>query len=208
MDINKLYSMSAISLEELKQLQDGILALVNADPTLYYILDEHNTPVEMNDGVIEWTRWHETHKEQVWIGQESFTNNGDEIKVSTRFFGTIFEGQQCFWETVVFVNGSIATEKRHERYQDALEGHQHALEQYREIIHLHKIEPLESVVLEPDEYDTLILLLNANIIEHVRRQELGEAIEQSGIDRLRTLSQKLVLFTRHRIELRIIRHEV
>ncbi len=171
---------------------------------MYYTLDEHNNPVAIGENVLQWTAWHGEHLEQVWIGQEKFTNNGDEIEVSTRFFGTDFEGQRCMWETIVFVNGSIAIEKRYERYQDAQEGHQHELGQYREIIHLQRIEPPESLVLEPNEYDTLVLLLNTDIVEHMKQQELGVAIlEQSGIDYLKALSKKLIPFMRHKVELRV-----
>ncbi len=203
MNFDKPYNMSAISLEELKQLQAGILALANTDPTRYYILDEHNKPIEMNDGVIEWTRWHDAHKEQVWVGQETFTNNGDEIKVSTRFFGTLFNGQQCFWETVVFVNGSLALEKRHERYQDAQEGHQHARDQYREIIYPQQVETPENVVLDALDYDNLALMINEKLLGYMWDQEQGNDPHLDAVKYWEGLSKKLIPLMRHKVELRI-----
>jgi len=92
----------------------------------WYILDENNKPV-VADSVIESAEWLEENPERKAVKQEHI----DDIFISTVFLGLdhawIPGGNPVLWETMIFGGEHDQYQERYTSYEDALEGHQKAL---------------------------------------------------------------------------------
>lgn len=96
----------------------------------WYILDNNHNPV--NKPVLEAAKWMEDNPNRKQIGDDELTDlNGDVVCVSTVFLGLDHAWNSktpVLWETMIF--GGIHDQSYQERYtsyQDALEGHQKAI---------------------------------------------------------------------------------
>jgi hypothetical protein len=91
----------------------------------WYILDENNKPVKATS-VIEAAEWIENNPERKAVKQEHI---GD-IFISTVFLGLNHAWKSdipVLWETMIFRGDHDQYQERYTSYEDALKGHQIAL---------------------------------------------------------------------------------
>ncbi len=92
---------------------------------MWYILDENNKPVK-STSVIEAAEWLDKNPERKAVKQDHI---GD-IFISTVFLGLdhSWKGNTpILWETMIFGGDHDQYQERYTSYEDALEGHQIAL---------------------------------------------------------------------------------
>ena len=92
---------------------------------MWYILDENNKPVESS--AIEYLMWEEENPTKRIVKQD---NIGD-IRISTVFLGldhSFISDKPILWETMIFGGEQDQYQKRYTSYEDALTGHQKALD--------------------------------------------------------------------------------
>lgn len=95
---------------------------------MWYILDENNKPIKST--VLEAGRWMENNLDKKAVKQESI---GD-ARVSTVFLGLDHawpkdENTPILWETMIFGGEHDQNyQERYTSYEDALEGHQRAID--------------------------------------------------------------------------------
>ena len=92
---------------------------------MWYILDENNKPVK-STSVIEAAEWLENNLERKAVKQDHI---GD-IFISTVFLGLDHSWKSntpILWETMIFGGDHDQYQERYTSYEDALEGHQIAL---------------------------------------------------------------------------------
>jgi len=90
----------------------------------WYILDENNKPIRST--IVDCGEWLEENPERKVVRQETI---GD-IFVSTVFLGLDHawnSGIPVLWETMIFGGEHDQYQERYTSYEDALEGHQIAL---------------------------------------------------------------------------------
>ena len=91
----------------------------------WYILDENNKPVK-STGIQEYSDWEKANQDKKYLKQEFV----DDIHVSTVFLGLDHAWQSdipVLWETMIFGGEHDQYQERYTSYEDALEGHQTAL---------------------------------------------------------------------------------
>lgn len=92
----------------------------------WYILDENNKPLEST--IIKYVEWEEANPEKRAVKQEDFGN----IRISTVFLGLDHSWRDdrgpLLWETMIFGGEHDQYQQRHYSYEEALEGHQNALD--------------------------------------------------------------------------------
>jgi hypothetical protein len=91
----------------------------------WYILDENNKPIRST--IVDCGEWLEENPERKAVKQE---NVNDDIHVSTVFLGLDHawnSGIPVLWETMIFGGEHDQYQERYTSYEDALEGHQLAL---------------------------------------------------------------------------------
>lgn len=92
----------------------------------WYTLDENNKPV-VADSVIEAVEWLEENPERKALNQDYI----DDVFISTVFLGLdhawIPGGNPVLWETMIFGGEHDQYQERYTSYEDAVEGHQKAL---------------------------------------------------------------------------------
>jgi hypothetical protein len=91
----------------------------------WYILDENNKPIRST--IVDCGEWLEENPERKAVKQE---NVNDDIHVSTVFLGLDHawnSGIPVLWETMIFGGEHDQYQERYTSYEDALEGHQIAL---------------------------------------------------------------------------------
>lgn len=101
-----------------------------------YILDENHKLVPVKN-VLEWAEWYEKSLNR--IQKQDFVNEGlfKHIKVSTIFIGCDYMHNDylslppILWETMIFGGQHDGYQERYESYEDAMKGHQKALELVR-----------------------------------------------------------------------------
>jgi len=92
---------------------------------MWYILDENNLPIKVS--VFDAVDWLENNDDKVRLKQEHI---GD-IYISTVFLGLdhAFNGEiPLLWETMIFGGENDQYQERYSSYEDALDGHQKAVE--------------------------------------------------------------------------------
>ena len=90
----------------------------------WYILDENNKPVRST--IIQYGEWLEENPERKAVKQEHI---GD-VRISTVFLGLDYAWHSdipLLWETMIFKGEHDQYMDRYTSYEDALEGHQTAL---------------------------------------------------------------------------------
>ena len=90
----------------------------------WYILDENNKPVK--SPIIQYSEWIEANPERKAVKQEHI---GD-VRISTVFLGLDHAWRSdipVLWETMIFGGKHDQYMDRYTSYEDALEGHQTAL---------------------------------------------------------------------------------
>ena len=94
----------------------------------WYILDENNKPVK-SASVIEAAEWLDKNPERKAVKQEHI----DDIFISTVFLGLDHafpwdkDKTPVLWETMIFGGEHDQYQDRYTSYEDALEGHQKAI---------------------------------------------------------------------------------
>jgi hypothetical protein len=97
----------------------------------WYILDNNHKPVIST--AVESSKWMEDNPNRKRVAYDELTDlNGDDVRISTVFLG-LDHGwgdsiRPTLWETMIF--GGVNDQNYQERYtsyQDALEGHQKAI---------------------------------------------------------------------------------
>jgi hypothetical protein len=91
----------------------------------WYILDENNKPIRST--IVDCGEWLEENPERKAVKQE---NVNDDIHVSTVFLGLDHawnSGIPVLWETMIFGGEHDQYQERYTSYEDALKGHQIAL---------------------------------------------------------------------------------
>jgi hypothetical protein len=94
----------------------------------WYILDENNKPIRST--IVDCGEWLEENPERKAVKQE---NVNDDIHVSTVFLGLDHampwekDKTPILWETMIFGGEYDQYQYRYSSYQDALEGHQKAI---------------------------------------------------------------------------------
>ena len=91
----------------------------------WYILDENNKPLEST--IIKYVEWEEANPEKRAVKQEYV---GD-VRISTVFLGLDHVWNSdipVLWETMIFGGEHDQYMDRYTSYEDALEGHQTALD--------------------------------------------------------------------------------
>ena len=91
---------------------------------MWYTLDENNKPIKATTN--EYVDWEENNPERRLVKQDRI---GD-IFVSTVFLGLDHSWRgntPILWETMIFGGDHDQYQERHTSYEDALEGHQTAL---------------------------------------------------------------------------------
>lgn len=91
----------------------------------WYILDENNKPVK-STGAQEYLDWEEANQDKKYLKQEFV----DDIHVSTVFLGLDHSWNSnipVLWETMIFGGEHDQYQDRYTSVEDALEGHQKAL---------------------------------------------------------------------------------
>lgn len=92
---------------------------------MYYILDENNKPVKSN--IEEFLKWRKENPKKRVVKQEKINNT----EVSTIFLGldhSFMSKIPVLWETMIFGGEHDNYQERYESYEDALIGHQKALD--------------------------------------------------------------------------------
>lgn len=92
---------------------------------MYYILDENNKPVKSN--IEEFLKWEKEYLEKRVVGQETI----NDVRVSTVFLGldhSFMSEIPILWETMIFGGEHDQYQERYESYEEALIGHQRALD--------------------------------------------------------------------------------
>ena len=90
----------------------------------WYILDENNKPIRST--IVDCGEWLEENPERKAVKQEHI----DDIFISTVFLGLDHawnSGTPVLWETMIFGGEHDQYMDRYSSYEDALEGHQTAL---------------------------------------------------------------------------------
>ena len=91
----------------------------------WYILDENNKPVK-STGIQEYSDWEKANQDKKYLKQEFV----DDIHVSTVFLGLDHGWDSdilVLWETMIFGGEHDQYQDRYTSVEDALEGHQTAL---------------------------------------------------------------------------------
>ena len=96
----------------------------------WYILDNNHNPVPKP--VLEAVKWMEDSPNRKRVAYDELTDlNGDDVRVSTVFLGLDHAWNSpipVLWETIIFGgNYDQAYQERYSSYEDALEGHQKAI---------------------------------------------------------------------------------
>jgi hypothetical protein len=96
----------------------------------WYILDNNHKPV--HKPVLESAKWMEDNPNRKVVGYDELTDlNGDEVRVSTVFLGLDhgWSGSKpILWETMIFGGeNDQAYQERYASYEQAIEGHQKAI---------------------------------------------------------------------------------
>lgn len=96
----------------------------------WYILDNNHKAV--SKPVLEAAKWMEDNPNRRQVGYDELKDlNGDDVRISTVFLGLDHgwkSGTPVLWETMIF--GGVNDQNYQERYtsyEDALEGHQNAI---------------------------------------------------------------------------------
>jgi hypothetical protein len=93
---------------------------------MWYTLDENNKPVASN--VREYSAWEEANPERKAVKQDTI----GEVFISTVFLGLDHswrdDRRPLLWETMVFGGDHDQYQQRYYSYEDAIEGHQTALD--------------------------------------------------------------------------------
>jgi hypothetical protein len=98
---------------------------------LWYILDNNHKLVTSTG--IESSKWMEENPKRKTVGYDELKDiNGDDVRVSTVFLGLdhAWNGSKppILWETMIFGGkNDQAYQERYASYEDALEGHQKAI---------------------------------------------------------------------------------
>jgi hypothetical protein len=96
----------------------------------WYILTADNQPVAVS--VREASKWIEENPTKKQIGFDILEDeNGNEISVSTVFLGLDHSWDNqglILWETMIFGGINDQYQERYNSYEDALEGHQRAID--------------------------------------------------------------------------------
>ena len=97
---------------------------------MWYILDNNHKPVTSTG--IESSKWMEDNPKRKTVGYDELTDlNGDDVRVSTVFLGLdhSWTGKTpVLWETMIFGGeNDQAYQERYDSYENALEGHQKAI---------------------------------------------------------------------------------
>jgi|688.fasta_scaffold525787_2 hypothetical protein len=96
----------------------------------WYILTADNQPVAVS--VREASKWIEENPTKKQIGFDILEDeNGNEISVSTVFLGLDHSWDNkglILWETMIFGGINDQYQERYSSYEDALEGHQRAID--------------------------------------------------------------------------------
>jgi len=97
---------------------------------MWYILDNNHKPVTSTG--IESSKWMEENPKRKTVGYDKLKDpNGDDVCVSTVFLGLDHSwngGKPILWETMIFGGkNDQAYQERYSSYEDALEGHQKAI---------------------------------------------------------------------------------
>jgi hypothetical protein len=96
----------------------------------WYILTADNQPVAVS--VREASKWIEENPTKKQIGFDILQDeNGNEISVSTVFLGLDHSWDNqglILWKTMIFGGINDEYEERYNSYEDALEGHQRAID--------------------------------------------------------------------------------
>ena len=93
---------------------------------LWYKLDKKNNPIVCIDHM-DYAKWYKKNKKQGIVKQDTI----DEVLVSTVFLGLdhSFSGEKpLLWETMIFGGNHDQYQDRYSSYEDALKGHQEALD--------------------------------------------------------------------------------
>jgi hypothetical protein len=91
---------------------------------MWYILDENNKPIRST--IVDCGKWLEENPERKGVKQEHI----DDIFISTVFLGLDHAWQSdipVLWETMIFGGEHDQYQDRYTSVEDALEGHQTAL---------------------------------------------------------------------------------
>lgn len=92
---------------------------------MYYILDENNKPVKSN--IEEFLKWEEENPEKRVIEKKTI----NDVEVSTVFLGldhSFMSKIPILWETMIFGGEYDNYQERYKSYEEALIGHQKALD--------------------------------------------------------------------------------
>jgi len=98
---------------------------------MWYILDNNHKLVTSTG--IESSKWMEENPKRKTVGYDKLKDiNGDDVRVSTVFLGLdhSWNGSKppILWETMIFGGqNDQAYQERYSSYEDALEGHQKAI---------------------------------------------------------------------------------
>jgi hypothetical protein len=97
---------------------------------LWYILDNNHKPVTSTG--IDSSKWMEDNPNRKRVAYDELTDlNGDDVRVSTVFLGVDHAWNSSIpilWETMIFGGeNDQAYQERYSSYEDALEGHQNAI---------------------------------------------------------------------------------
>jgi hypothetical protein len=96
----------------------------------WYILTADNQPVAVS--VTEAAQWIENNIHRKVVKQDNLENDqGDKIFVSTVFLGLDHSWDNqglILWETMIFGGINDQYQERYNSYEDALEGHQRAID--------------------------------------------------------------------------------
>ena len=90
----------------------------------WYILNKENQPVRST--TIDYVKWLEENPERIAVKQEHV----DDVYISTVFLGLNYSWESDIsglWETMIFGGEHDQYQERYTSYEDALEGHQKAL---------------------------------------------------------------------------------
>jgi hypothetical protein len=96
----------------------------------WYILDNNHKPI--HKPVLESAKWMEDNPNRKRVAYDELTDlNGDDVRVSTVFLGldhSYGSGKPVLWETMIFGGeNDQAYQERYASYEQALEGHQKAI---------------------------------------------------------------------------------
>lgn len=95
---------------------------------MWYILDENNKPIKSS--VLEAMQWMEDNLDKKAVKQESISD----VRISTVFLGLDHsfpwdnENKPVLWETMIFGGEHDQNQYRYTSYEEALEGHQRAID--------------------------------------------------------------------------------